>query len=225
MSVQKQLKYKKKLPSGDRFMPNMTKETISEKIKEISCGKPRDILMACLHRKTCLCLREIARQLMRPWSTVRGWLVRITKRGIAGIWDKKSTGRKRILNPSDVKKMEKWMYENPAEYGFQPASWNMDMVVDMFKRMIGKCRCTQRTLRRALQLSGFSYSKPRPILCLSASPEAQEKFKVEVKKEITRLYKLGYAVFAGDETRNVEGIRCRIRMAPKKRLQYNQCRV
>ena len=76
-SAQKQIKYDKKLPSGDMFMPDMTKEDIFEKIKKVLCGKPRDILMACYLRKRGASLREIAHQLMKPLSTVRDWLVRI----------------------------------------------------------------------------------------------------------------------------------------------------
>ena len=50
-------------------------------------------------RKRGASLREIAR-LMKPFSTVRGWLARMAERGIEGMWDKKSTGRKKILNQS-----------------------------------------------------------------------------------------------------------------------------
>ena len=57
--AQKQIECDKKLPSGDMFMPDMTKEAISEKIKKMSCGKPRYILSACYLRKRGASLREI----------------------------------------------------------------------------------------------------------------------------------------------------------------------
>ena len=225
MSAQKQIKFKKKLPSGDMFMPYMTKENISEKIKEVRCGKPRDILAACYLRKGGASLREIARQLMKPFSTVRGWLVRMTERGIEGIWDRKSTGRKKILDQSDLKMFEEWLYTDPVTCDFQSASWNMDMIVTMFGRIHGACRCTKRTLQRAMKRMGFSYSKPRPIPYQSASLEEQQKFKNDTNREITRLHGLGYAIIVADEARNIEGICCRIRMASKKRLQYNPDQV
>ena len=205
MSAQKQIICREKLPSGNRFMPNMTMDDISEKIKKVSSGKSREILMACYRRKNGASLREIARQLMKPHTTIRDWLVRITERGINGIWDKKSPGRKRILNPSDVRKMEKWMCRDPIVYNFQSASWNMDMVVHMFEWMTGECRCSIRTLQRALRLAGFSYSKPRPIPCQSASPEEQKKFKNKTKKTITRLHRLGYVILVADETGILKG--------------------
>ena len=186
-------------------MPDMTKEDIFEKIKKVLCGKPRDILMACYLRKRGASLREIARQLMKPLSTVRDWLVRMTERGIEGMWDKKSTGRKKILDQSDLQMFEEWLYMDPVMYDFQSASWNMDMIVTMFERIHGACRCTKRTLQRAMKRMGFSYSKPRPIPCQSASLEEQQKFKKDTNEEITRLHGLGYTIFAADEAGILKG--------------------
>ena len=203
--TQKQIKYDKKLPSGDMFMLDMTEEYILEKIKKVLCGKPRDILIACYLRKRGASLREIAHQLMEPFSTVRGWLVRMTERGIEGIWDKKSTGRKKILDQSDLKIFEDWLYTDPVTCDFQSASWNMDMIVTMFERIHGACRCTKHTLQRAMKRMRFSYSKPRPIPCQSASLEEQQKFKKDTNKKITRLYRRGYTIFAGDEAGVLKG--------------------
>ena len=104
--TKKQIKCGKKLPSGDTFMLDMTKEAISEKIKKMSYGKSRYMLSACYMRKRGESLREIARQLMKPFSIVRDWLVRMAERGIEDMWDKKSTGRKKIPNQSDLKMSE-----------------------------------------------------------------------------------------------------------------------
>ena len=204
-STQKQIKYDKKLPSGDMFMPDMTKEAIYEKIKKMLCGKPRYILSACYIRKRGASLREIARQLMKPFSTVRGWLARMAERGIEGMWDKKSTGRKKILNRSDLKMFEEWLYTDPVTCDFQSASWNMDMIVVMFERIHGVCRCTKRTLQMTMKRMGFSYSKPRPIPYQSASLEEQQKFKNDTNEEITRLRKLRYTIIAGDEAGILKG--------------------
>ena len=42
---------------------------------------------------------------MRPYSTIRGWLVRMVRRGLGERFDRKSTGRKKILNPQTLKKV------------------------------------------------------------------------------------------------------------------------
>ena len=41
---------------------------------------------------------------MRPYSTVRGWLVRMMRRGLGGRFDLKSTERKKILDSQTSKK-------------------------------------------------------------------------------------------------------------------------
>ena len=79
------------------------------------------------------------------------------------------------------------------------------MIVTMFERIHGACRCTKRTLQRAMKQMGFSYSKPRPILCQSASLEEQQKFKKDTNEEITRLYMLRYAIIVVDEAGTLKG--------------------
>ena len=51
-------------------------------IKRSSPGKARDILVACCKRKEGNGIWSIARELMRPYSTIRGWLVRMVRRGL-----------------------------------------------------------------------------------------------------------------------------------------------
>ena len=180
-------------------MPKMGKNILNQ-IKNMPAGKPKEILRACFMRKKGMSLREIAEQLEVPFSTIRGWLVRVMKRGMNGIYDKKSPGRKRMLGPQVLGKIKERMDKDPVECGFQSASWSMDLIVGMVEKIAGSCMCSGRTLQRALRRLGYSYSKPRPIPYQSATPEEQEKFKKEVKEEITRLARLGYAIFAADET-------------------------
>ena len=58
-------------------------------IKRSSPGKARDILVACCKRKGGNGIWSIARELMRPYSTIRGWLVRMARRGLGGRFDRK----------------------------------------------------------------------------------------------------------------------------------------
>ena len=89
-------------------------------IKKTPLGKARDILIACCKRKDGRGMRSIARELMRPYSTVRDWLVRITHRGLDGRFDRKSTGRRKILSPDILKKITEWTRWDPSRYGFSP---------------------------------------------------------------------------------------------------------
>ena len=68
-------------------------------IKRSSPGKARDILVACCKRKEGNVIWFIARELIRPYSTIRGWLVRMARRGLGGRFDRKSTEQSKILDP------------------------------------------------------------------------------------------------------------------------------
>ena len=53
-------------------------------------------------------------------------------------------------------------------------------------------------LRRTLKRIGVSYRKSRPVSHKSASPDEQEKFKIDTKT-INKLANEGYAIVADDE--------------------------
>ena len=74
-------------------------------IKKSSPGKARDILITCCKRKEGNGIWSIARELTRPYSTTRSWLVRMVRRGLGGRFDRKSTGRKKILGQQILKKI------------------------------------------------------------------------------------------------------------------------
>ena len=174
-------------------------------IKRPSPGKARDILVACCKRKEGNGIWPIARELIRPYSTIRGWLVRMVRRGLGGRFDRKSTGRKKILNPQTLKKIMGWTRRGPSRYGFGPASWRLDMVNGMIRREIGR-HARPRTLRRILRRLGLSYSKPRPVPRKTATAEGQDMFKERVKRTILGVSGHVYAVLAADEAGVMRGI-------------------
>ena len=127
-----------RLPKGGRFLPGTSRRVLCRMIKRSSPGKARDILVACCKCKEGNGIWSIARELMRPYSTIRGWLVRMARRGLGGRFDRKSTGRKKILSPQTLKKITGWTRRDPSRYGFGPASWRLDMVNEMIRRETGR---------------------------------------------------------------------------------------
>ena len=108
-----------RLPKGGRFLPGTSRRALCRMIKKSSPGKARDILVACCKRKGGgNGIWFIARELMRPYSTIRGWLVRMARRGLGGRFDRRSTGRKKILDPQTLKKIVGWTRRDPSGYGF-----------------------------------------------------------------------------------------------------------
>ena len=81
-----------------------------------------DILVACCRYKEGNGIRSIARKLMRLYPRVRGWLVRMARRGLDGRLNRKSTGRKKILGSHILRKITEWTRMDPSGYGFELAS-------------------------------------------------------------------------------------------------------
>ena len=193
-----------RLPKGGRFLPGTRRMALCRMIKKPSPGKARGILVACCKRKGGNGIWSIARELMRPYSTIRGWLVRMARRGLGGRFDRKSTGRKKILNPQTLKKITGWTRRDPSRYGFGPASWRLDMVNEMIRRETGR-HARPRTLRRILRRLDLSYSKPRPVPRKTAPAEEQNMFKERVKRTILGVSGHGYAMLAVDEAGVMRG--------------------
>ena len=120
---------------------------------------------------------------MRPYSTIRDWLVRMVRRGLGGRFDRKSTRGKKILNPQALKKIMGWTRRDPSRYGFGSESWRLDMVNEMIRREAGR-HARPRTLRKILRRLGLSHSKPRPVPRKTATAEGQDMFKERVKRTI-----------------------------------------
>ena len=135
---------------------------------------------------------------MGPYSTVRGWLVRMMQRDLGRRFDQKSTGRKNILGPQTLKKIMEWTCWDPSRYGFEPTSWHLNMVNEMIRMETGR-HAKPSTLRRILHRLGLSYSKPRPVPCKTAPTGEQNMFNERVKRTILGVSGHGYAVLAVDE--------------------------
>ena len=176
--------------------------------QKIFPGKAKNILVVCCKRKEDKGIQSIARKL-KPYSTVRGWLVWMVRRGLGGGLDQKSTRRKRILGQQMLKKIMEWTCRDPSRYWFGQASWRLDMVNELIRMETGR-RAKPRTLRGILHRLGLSYSKPKPVPRKTASAEEQNMFKERVKRTILGVSEHGYAVFAVNEqtsAQNVAGLR------------------
>ena len=108
------------LPKGDGFLLGTGREDIYRTMEWSSPDKIRDILVDCCRYKEGNGIRSIARELMRSYSMVRDWFVRMARRGLDGRLDRKSTGRKKILGQHILKKTMEWTRWDPSRYGFSP---------------------------------------------------------------------------------------------------------
>ena len=128
----------------------------------------------------------------------------MARRGLDGRFDRKSTGRKRILDQNILKKIMKWTCMDPSKYGFESASWRLDMASEMIRREVGM-HARPCTLRRILRYLGISHSKLRPVPRKTAPAEEQKAFKERIRRMILGVSGHGYAVLAVDEADILRG--------------------
>ena len=111
--------------------------------------------------------------------------------GLNRRFERRRAGRKRTLTGAILKHIKKWLNGSPQTYGFEPGSWQINMVQEMLRERFG-ISYRMRMLKRMLGRLGFSYSKPRPIPDKSTSKAEQEKFKEQyghLEKSDPKTYK------------------------------------
>ena len=179
-------------------MPRVCLERLVKVWKDEPAGKSKQVLEACRRRKEGQGVHSMAREMGMNYSTVQGWLARMHPGNLGRRFDRKSTGRRRVVPAAVLKYVEKLLDCSPQKYKFEAGSWQINMVMELVMKKFGMT-FNPYTLKRAMRRMGFSYSKPRPIPDKSASEEEQEKFKQETADMIREAGRQGYVVRVCDE--------------------------
>ena len=186
------------VPKGAAFMPGVSLRRLTKAHKKEKAGKPKYMLHAALLRKEGKSIRKISRMLGVAYSTVRDWLVRMHAGNLKRRFDRKRRGRARMISRQVRRNIKRWLGRDPSIYGYEAGSWQMVMIQDMLYKKF-RIRCKTGTLRRTLKRIRFSYRKPRPVPYNSATPEEQERFKVETNRLVSEATKEGFTVLTCDE--------------------------
>ena len=115
-----------------------------------------------------------------------------------GQYDRKRGRRKCRMSKSAFKLVRRRLKRKSGEFGFEPGSWQLNLVREMIRRELG-IDCKARTLRRWLRRIGFSWRKNRHVPRRSATRKRQGEFKSEVGERVGRRCAAGRIVFAEDE--------------------------
>ena len=143
------------LESGYKFMPNVSTRKLTKAIESERNPTAKFRLLTCRFRKNGYSTRKICRELGTAYSTVRDWLIRMSKCGLKCRFNRRRMGRSGKLPRSPLRTVQRWLLKEPSEYGFESGSWQLNMILEMIKRefWIG---CKIRTLRRKLRRIRFS---------------------------------------------------------------------
>ena len=178
-------------------MPRVSPKRLTRIWQEESAGKAKQMLEAAAAGRRPEHPGD-GPEMGLAYSAVRDWLVRMHAGNLGRRFDRKRTGRKRMLTGAVLAYIKRWLNGSPQRYEFEAGSWQINMVLEMVRKRLG-ISCRVRTLKRVLRRLGFSYSKPRPIPDRSASEAEQEEFKQETAELLEEMGKQGHAVMVCDE--------------------------
>lgn len=132
------------------------------------------------------------------YQTLRGWLVRIYERGPDGLYDRHASNGARMLDDAACEHILGWVSLPPTQFEHGSGSWDPRLLRNMLSDELGIC-VSLWTLRRTLRRLGLSFSKKRPICRKSATPEGQERFRIDMQREADAAASDGFTVVYGDE--------------------------
>lgn len=122
---------------------------------------------------------EIATHLNRNRHTVRLWLKRYEKEGIAGLTNQKNPGRPAKKAPAIESQLETLLSQSPQAYGYQEAGWQLNLLRDWFKKQ-GVEAC-DNTLVKSLNKLGYVYKR------FSKTMPANSPSSIEKETRITEI--------------------------------------
>ena len=133
------------LKTGRKFMPNVSMKKLTKAVEGERDPLAKLRLLACRWRKAGRSIREICKILGMPYSTVRDWLVRMSRRGLKGRFNRRHRGRVSRFPKLFLRTVRKWLKKKPKDYGFESGSWQLNLILEMIRREFG-IDCKMRTL-------------------------------------------------------------------------------
>jgi transposase len=132
---------------------------------------------------------DISATLKRNPHTVRDWLKRYQKNGLAGLSRKYSPGRPDEKRNKVKRRIKEIVPNPPSHYGYMDNVWTVPLIAHDIEKKFDISVSTD-TVIRALKNLGYSYKRPSKTLPLKA-PSREEKITavekiVEDVREITQ---------------------------------------
>jgi transposase len=119
-------------------------------------------------------LERIAANLEQPLMTIHGWLTRLQRRGIEGLYDRKQTGRPAQLTLAQKRQLVRDLEHGPPNN--QSGLWTTKLVQELLRQKY-KVSFVKQHVWRMLDQLGFSLLRPRKQHHLRASDEQMAQFK------------------------------------------------
>ena len=141
----------------------------------------------------------MAREIGLAYSAVWDWLVRMHVGDLNRRFDRRSTGRKRMLTGAVLTYIKSWLNSNPQRYGLEAGSWQINMILEMVRK---RFKIPVGCVRSGGCWGGWishTRSRDRP-LGKSASETEREEFQQETAGLLEEMSKQGCVVRVSEST-------------------------
>lgn len=182
---------------GPEFLPSTSMHYLKRCRRNEPSPRVRERLLACMHRKDGMAVRQIAVLLKRSYSTVYGWLARVQTEGIGRRHDHAPPGRSCLLADAQTRELVSDLDAGPERCGFESSLWDSRLVRIHIKRKFG-VEYTKTGAAALLRGLGFSWRKARPRNPKSASKRRQREFAEAASSLAAEKAAQGYTVMASD---------------------------
>jgi len=164
------------IPAGGRFLPGHGVAGLRRRHGEEKDPVTALRLLAYAKRKEGMTVRRICADIGRPYTTVRGWLVRAARRGIAGRHDEVRPGTRCRLDESRLARLRDDLIAGPHSCGPGSGMWTAKLLIPHIRKKYGVEYRTSG-IHYLLHGMGFSSRKPRPRHPEPASEPEKRAFK------------------------------------------------
>ena len=128
---------------------------------------------------------EISQHLNRNIITIRLWLNRYAKQGVAGLTSHKPPGRPAKKASMIETYLAELLSKSPQDYGYQEAGWQLNLLRDFFEKK--GCKACDNTLVKSLNKLGYVYKRFSKTMPANA-PSPDEK-KAQIAKIVEQIGK------------------------------------
>ena len=191
------MKRELKVKKGDEYLPKYPVKVLEEMHVQLPRGKPRQrVWAAVLRKKGCTC-EEIGVAIGEKTKTVYDWLQRLAEGGMCRIYDTPSPGRPCKLSNDELYRLDLTVRNGPQSVGCSRENWTSGKLAEYVEKETGQAYSKSGILKLTSKM-GYSWRVPRPVPYNSATPEEQEKFKEETKREMDEHREAGYKICSYD---------------------------
>ena len=149
------------ISTGSDFLPKTGAGYLRRIQKTEVDPKARTRLLAYIMRKEGASIRQIGRVLNRPYSTVRGWLMRAMQMDILGRYDEMRPGATPKLDTLQIRQLRADLVAGPDRCGFESGLWTAQLLAEHIRRRFGVQYATV-SVYDILRRIGFTQQTPRP---------------------------------------------------------------